>query len=262
MKWSQYTLGAILLVLVIVGGTTLIATKTSLLDSLKKSSELTVLGNNATSDHGLPSPLSFSDNIATGVTHITHGRAEVGDLANGWGTYRISVIRVTDNNVYLQICPPEVKGYMLFGVCPRRIYQVNLTTNELRNTVSGNRGNLDMAEDISADETWVAAGRSDPDSSVGPITVVVQEIIGERKYEFPVMNGFNQMGDVRFSPDGRSIAYAAALGTPGTEAGAIFMIDIASGVQTEVAKSTRPNSYLRITGWKDAATVDYKEINL
>ncbi len=210
----------------------------------------------------IASPLTISDDTERGLATIKHGNVVVGEIPNGWGVYKTKVIRVTDKAVYIESCRKELNGYQLFGVCPRRIYRVTLATNELRNVVNGPRGNLDLAEDISPKESLVAIGRSGTDNQASLLTVVSKNIADDSEQVFPVSPGYNQLGDLRFSPDGKKIAYAVAVGRPHDEAGAVFVVVLKTGAQTKIIETTNPNSYFRIKGWKDATTVDYTEVGL
>jgi Tol biopolymer transport system component len=211
---------------------------------------------------GIVSPISITDDLSRGEAVIKRDGEVIGELPNGWGVYKTEVIRADGRYVYLQNCRKEVNGYLLFGVCPRRIFRVTLANNELRNVVNGVRGNIDMAEDVSPDGMWVALGRSEPKRTDGILHVVVKSIEGGEEQSFPASNEYNELGDMHFSPDGLKLAYAMALGKPNDEVGAVYTIDLKTGETKMVAKNTKPNSYLRVKGWKHDGTVDYNEVSL
>lgn len=73
-----------------------------------------------------------------------------------------------------------------------------------------------------------------------------------------ILAKYGQVGDVHFSPNGAKLAYAAAVGDPEKESGAVYVIDIATGKQTRIAE-TKKSGYFHVNGWKDAIAVDYSE---
>ncbi len=209
-----------------------------------------------------PQPAANSDlNIinkpTSGLTQIVYRGRVVGELPTALGTYQVNTVRRTDRFAYFEHCPKEAAGYLLFGVCPRKIYRLNLNTFGFNNVLGTD--SADLAEDISPDETLVAAGRAASGNQGVELQVYLKQIDGAEEKAYPVFGGFTQLGDLHFSPDGTRLAYALAIGNPGSEGGVVGMLSLTDGRNEVVASSTVPGVYYRVKGWKDNNVVQYDE---
>ena len=240
---------------VVIIGISLFLKKTPAPNSLsgtQSSAAATVASDRSAAD------VRIADDTKSGLATVYYKGKATAQIPNGWGKYRVGIFRITAHNAYIYSCFKESKDYLLFGLCPRRIFQVNLTTGAWRNVIDGTRSYYDLAEDISPDEELAVLGRSDTPGPQSVLSVVVRSIGSEEEIDYPVADQeYNQLGDMRFSPDGSKVAYALARGVPGSEAGAVYMLDIESGQQKLVAKTDKPNTYMRVSGWKDTTTVEY-----
>lgn len=159
----------------------------------------------------------------------------------------LTLVKQTLQNAYLGYCPGGLGGAYLFEACPYGLTRLDLKTHELKDMTPSE---LLIFGDVSPDENWLVWKDSQKH------TVVLQSIVDKTEKSFVVPKEFEQFGNIRFSPDGTKIAYAAANGIDWTAAnGVVQVINIASAVQTTVARSLK--EAFEVYGWKDADTVDY-----
>ena len=171
-------------------------------------------------------------------------------LEAGLGESGINVFKQTKQFVYLA---PEIDGlggYILYEALPTRVIRVDLKTGDQKVFQVGG-----VLEDISQDEKqmlWVVAGQ-------GSLNFAIYDTAtGKRTLTIPVEKKFSQAGNARFSPDMKKFAYAAALGIPDRDGGAVISVDIAKKQQTKLVEDLHVNKVPRVYGWKSASTIDYR----
>lgn len=171
-------------------------------------------------------------------------------LEAGLGESGINVFKQTKQFVYLA---PEIDGlggYILYEALPTRVIRVDLKTGDQKVFQVGG-----VLEDISQDEKqmlWVVAGQ-------GSLSFAIYDTAtGKRTLTIPVEKQFSQAGNARFSPDMKKFAYAAALGIPDRDGGAVVSVDIAKKQQTKLVEDLHVNKVPHVYGWKSASTIDYR----
>jgi hypothetical protein len=161
--------------------------------------------------------------------------------------FTMRVFKQTDKYVYIAGYREGLGGYILFEADPTVLYQVKLENNEIVDLSSGSGL---VVEDIFKDDLIAWA-------DILHKKIVVRRINGNFQLETKVLVKYTQFGNVHFSPDGKKFAYAAALGNPDKEAGAVFVVDIDTGKQVLIAETKELNRYFEISGWKNNDEVDY-----
>lgn len=159
------------------------------------------------------------------------------------GSLSPEIIKQSDSAVYIGLFPDGVGGYILYPLDPIKSYRYDLQ----KKTMSEIKG---VVGDVSLDEKLIV-GRESGEQE-GKIKIVVRKIdTGEVVREFPVPDKYLQAGTVMFSPNGKKIAYAAALGDPDLEeeSSEVFWADIENGTQN-VAEQPSEGVY-EIKRWKD-----------
>ncbi len=167
-----------------------------------------------------------------------------------FGETNIHIFKQTKNYVYLA---PEIEGlggYMLYEALPTRVVRVDIKTGDQKIFRVGG-----VLQDISEDEKhmlWVIAGQ-------GSLSFAVYDTMSDkRSMTVTVDKKFSQAGNARFSPDTKKFAYAAALGMPDRDGGAVVSVDIAKKQQVVLVEDLHSNKVPRIYGWKSTVTVDYR----
>jgi hypothetical protein len=167
-----------------------------------------------------------------------------------FGETSIHIFKQTKNYIYLA---PEIEGlggYMLYEALPTRVVRVDVKTGDQKVFRVGG-----VLQDISDDEKnmlWVVAGQ-------GSLSFVVYDTVSDKKsMSVTVDKKFAQAGNAHFSPDTKKFAYAAALGIPDRDGGAVVSVDIAKKQQTVLAEDLHSNKVPHIYGWKSAVTIDYR----
>lgn len=160
--------------------------------------------------------------------------------------FTMRVFKQTDRYVYIAGYREGLGGYILFEADPIVLYQVNLENSE---AVELTRNDL-IVQDIFNDDliAWV---------DVVNRKIIIRRINGNFELQTNVPSKYSQFGNVRFSPDGKKFAYAAALGNQDKEAGAVFVVEVNTGKQVLVAETTEAHRYFEVTGWKSSEVVDY-----
>ncbi len=157
------------------------------------------------------------------------------------------LVKVTSKNLYAKVCATGFGGYILYDFCYGTLYRVDLNTKSVTDL------KIAHAEDVSADEKTVASLNITTDER----KIIVTNLDSKKSTTFAVDKKYQQFGDPKFSPDGTKIAYAAAVGSPGSESGVVIVIDLSSGKQSIVAKTSGQDHYFTVKGWKDNNVVDY-----
>lgn len=168
----------------------------------------------------------------------------------GFGETSVSIFKQTKQYAYLAPRIDGLGGYILYEAMPTRVIRVDLKTGDQKVFQVGG-----VLEDISPDEKqmlWIIAGQ-------GSLSFAVYDVAtGKRIMTVPVEKKFSQAGNGHFSPDMKKFAYAAALGIPDRDGGAVFSVDIAKKQQTKLVEDLHVNKVPHVYGWKTAATVDYR----
>jgi len=164
--------------------------------------------------------------------------------------------KVTDKNAYVSSCATGFGGYIWYSFCYGSTYRVDLTTGAVVNADSRKDKIFHLNfMDASPDEMWTAWTSQDTDRKIYILPATGNE--SESTKIFSVDEMYGQFGDVKFSPDGKKVAYAAIVANPTEEFSAVYTIEIATGKQTTVVESL--GGPYNITGWEDNDTVLYTD---
>lgn len=188
--------------------------------------------------------ISYPEEAQDSITNIKvkDKDALIGEIS-GVGLLSPEIIKQSDDAVYIGLFPEGLGGYILYPVDPIKAYRYDLQSK----IISEIKG---VVGDISYDEKLIV-GREYNEQN-GKIKIVVRELgSGEMVREFAVPDKYLQAGTVLFSPNGKKVAYAAALGDPDLEeeSSEVFWADIESGTQ-KVAEQLAEGVY-EIKRWKD-----------
>lgn len=208
-----------------------------------------------TNKPNIQSNLKIEPNATQTSFVIKKDGKEVGKISTK-NESQVKVFKQTQNNIYLGVEPLGLGGYILYGG-PQTLYKLDLKTNALSKiNIVPNQG---FFTDVSPDETRVAyINLNSPGinpSSKAEENVIVENITSGLKQLFGASLKYKVLGDALFSPDGKKIAYVAAVGNPEKEAGAVFIVDIASGKETTI--KTKTGEAFHITKWIDNDTLNY-----
>jgi hypothetical protein len=164
------------------------------------------------------------------------------------------VAALTTRYAYVGTCPGEFGGYILFEVCPSSVRRVDVVTGEVSayQTKTYEQGLRGIFHDVSPDGKWLAFSTPFPNGRI-----VLQPVTAGAELAFKVDTKYHQFGNLRFSPDGKKVAFAAALGEPADDIGFVIVLDILTNEFKVVAETAKGDKLLNVYGWKDANTVDY-----
>jgi hypothetical protein len=164
-----------------------------------------------------------------------------------------NITKITDKNAYIETCATGFGGYIWYHFCYGNTYRVNLSTGEVLQLDSPLEGiEEQFFQDVSPDEqstVWTSTS----------INKIVVYTVGkdEAVHTFDVDKKYTQFGDVKFSPDGKKLAYAAIVGNPDEEFSAVYIIDIATGKQTPVIEDLA--GPFNVEQWENNETVLYSD---
>lgn len=169
-------------------------------------------------------------------------------VASNGQPFTMRVMKETEVFSYVAGYREGIGGYILFEADPEMVFQIDLHTGDVLDLT---RKGL-VLQDIFEDDlvAW---------SDVVARKVVVRRINGNFQMEFIVPKKYTQFGNVKFSPDGKRVAYAVAIGNPEAERGAVYNADLETGKQVLVSETDSAQKYFEVNGWKDAKSVDYAD---
>lgn len=157
---------------------------------------------------------------------------------------QVSVFKKINDDTYLGVDNYGLGGYILFGG-PKAIYKLDTKDNSFVKVFDKE----DMfVSDISNDEKKLVYVETFyvGDELHNYINLYDLDDYQSKSYEVPVQ--YKQAGNVFFSKDGTKLAYEAALGNPDDEKFAMFVIDLATGQQTQIGGS---DSYNKAKFWAE-----------
>jgi len=163
--------------------------------------------------------------------------------------------KVTDKYAYVSVCATGFGGYSWYYFCYGDTYRIDLetgTVEPLNFTEPVTSKKIANFMDVSADETMTAWTDSEDHK------IYVALIASDALATFDVDAKYAQFGDVKFSPDGKKLAYAAIVGDPDNEQSAVYTIDIETGEQTLEKEVTK--QILNVNGWNTDGTVMYSVV--
>ena len=144
---------------------------------------------------------------------------------DGYSTY---VFDEAYPNIYVAVDPTGFGGYILYGGA-FELYEVDVVTGNVNQL-----GYEGQATDISEDGSHIA---SMSHNEKGENLITVKEVYGLDETIIEVAAEFGQAGDAHFNPAGTKVAYQATNTDEGSnEETAVFVIDLATGEQTEFAR--------------------------
>ena len=162
----------------------------------------------------------------------------------------VDVFKQTATAAYIGVTPDGLGGYILYGG-PHRLYRLDLGTKEIKEIIGQSQvKQLGFIGDISADENWLAYVNQADEN----ITIDLLSLSGDGAiHQIMVPAAYQQVGDVKFSPDGNQLAYAAAVGEPDSERGVVFTAQLGTDSQKQITEVA--GNYFVVTGWKDNQVV-------
>jgi len=168
-----------------------------------------------------------------------------------------NINKIAGKNAYVSVCATGFGGYIFYDFCHGDTYQINLTTGAVVKAdprTDTTTVHLNFM-DASPDESWTAWTSDSTAHKIYLLPPPGNESDSIKIFDVDKMYG--QFGDVKFSPDGKKLAYAAIVGNPTEEFSAIYIIDIATAKQTTVVEGL--NSPYEIVGWEGNNTVLYTD---
>lgn len=146
------------------------------------------------------------------------------------------IIKQTPLDVFLGTRLVGIGGYILYDTLPNKaVYRYDFQTSSFTQLQVPQISDVSVSE---ANMVYVKANSH---------TIVWADKDGNELKTFTVDSKYQQFGDIFISLNEQKIAYAAAIGNPDHESGAIFSIDIASGKQTQV--TAIPSGVPHVNGW-------------
>ncbi len=159
------------------------------------------------------------------------------------------------DNIYIGIVPHNLgQGYILFkDSYYYNAYQIARIGGQVEPIVHDGRA----LTAISPDGTYAAWLEYSVTNNL-----IIQNLLDGTEKKFVLPNGYHQFGSMVFSPDSKKLAYAAAVGFPNRELGAIFIVEPAKDSQMFYDKTgSAGTNYFVITGWKNNDTPEYHAVN-
>lgn len=133
-------------------------------------------------------------------------------------------------NIYLGVQNYGMGGYILFGG-PDEVYEVDESSVTQVYDGSGKNG---FASDMISGKLVAI---EDPSTEGWHPSVVVYDLTTQKSQSYEVSAPYSVAGKARFSQAGGKVVYEAALNNPDNEQYAMYMIDLATGKQTQVGNA-------------------------
>lgn len=162
-----------------------------------------------------------------------------------------SLFQEDQKYAYIAIRPPVLNGYLLYPPGFYTVYRIDLATGSDFKDLSRQDTALQA---VSPDGKYAAYAEYGAQKNV-----VIKEIDSNQGWNVPVPAEYGQFGSTHFSPDSQQLSFAAAVGFPGKERGAVFIVDLKNEQVRLIAQSKAADSYFSVNGWKSNNTVDYAE---
>jgi hypothetical protein len=135
-------------------------------------------------------------------------------------------------------------GYVLFESASAVVVQVDSQSGVI--TMLKHEGR--RLEDISPNGQFIAWSEY---LDNGDKNIIVENTLAHSEQVFPVKREYSQFGDAHFSPDSTKLAYAAAIGFPGKENGAAYIITLKDKNVRVAANTSQRNTFYRIRGGRN-----------
>lgn len=191
---------------------------------------------------------------------------------------KAEINKVGQKNVYISVCIYNGSSYNEYGnSCNGNTYSMDRESAAVTNADSRTDKPVELDFiDASPDDMWTVWTSTLVDNKNIDIKIYIlptQQNPNGKVKTYDIDKKYGQFGDIKFSPDGKKLAYAAIVGDYYTEFTqlndqytAVYTLDIATGIHTLVEEghgqlSTHgdgsPAPY-RIKGWKDNDTLEYQ----
>lgn len=168
----------------------------------------------------------------------------------------LNLFATSSDAFYFQRELDGMGGYIIFNVNQNPLIRVDRSTGEMK--IITTKTKFTAPEDVMPDDSLIAYVVSEDPRGKGIATV--DPATGLQKF-YPITPPapFTLLGNVRFSPDGKEVAFAMAVGDPDHEQGAVYRLNLATGKTTRVA-ITKPadNTYFTVLGWTPQNTINYR----
>lgn len=188
--------------------------------------------------------ISLEDDQETQMIRVLNHGEEIGviDVSATYepGFYGAAIFEQFDDKVFVQVNPDGIGGYILYYGASE-LYEVDLATGSIEQVIFGSG----FVTDVSPDGTTIA-GVAYPEGG-DSARVFVMEIETGEFVSFDADPTYGQIGSVMFSLNGKLIAYAGSVASPGVdETGGVHVIDLTTGVSELYTETTQPAT---VTGW-------------
>lgn len=168
----------------------------------------------------------------------------------------LELFATTTKAVYLRRVPDGLGGYILFDSIQTPLIRIDLATGETRKITT--KTMFTSAQDVMRDDSMIAYVVLEDPRGKGIATLDPATNL-QKFYPITPPAPYTTIGDVRFSPDGKEVAFALAAQNPDKERGAVYRLNLTTGKTTLVA-ATKPddNTFFKVHGWTAQGTVIYK----
>lgn len=146
----------------------------------------------------------------------------------------VSLFKRDNGYAYLGVEPVGLGGYILFGG-PSEVYRADESSLTKVYDGSGKNG---FASDVSQDKLVAI---EDSSMEGGRPSVVVYDLATQKSQSYPVSSRYGVAGEAYFTQSDDKVTYEAAIGNPDSEEYALYMIDLATGKQTQVGDAKSLN---------------------
>jgi len=170
--------------------------------------------------------------------------------------YSVELLEKTDSNLYVGINYTGLGGYILYGGA-HSVYRINLETKNVQTLWESDDSDISFVTDIAPDENSMLVFFS---NKIGETSIAVVDInedypdrasFGNAEATYGVPEEFDEAGEGKFSPDGKSFAYAASIKGDEEEVTALWVINLETREEKEVSREKGTGEVV----WQDNETV-------
>lgn len=201
-------------------------------------------------------PIASSTAVVT-TTPTQKIAASANLLAENYDEFSsLEIFATSSQAIYFQRQLDGLGGYILFNNSLVPLIRVDRATGEMRQITT--KTTFTSPQDVMPDDSLIVYVVAEDARGKGIVTIDPATNL-QKFYPITPPAPYTIIGDVRFSPSGKEVAFAMAVSNPDKEQGVVYRMNLETGKTTRVA-ATKPadNTYYRVLGWTEQDTVIYE----